>query len=203
MPIVESERKAQILDVAQELVQMRGFNAFSFGEVAERIGVKPAAIHYHYPTKFDLGVALMRRYRHRLHASLAKIDELRLSPRRKLERYFALFHATLKPDNRMCLCGMLATEMTTLSDAMCGEVRGFVEDNEIWLAKVLGEGRKTGDLGFEGSAAATARIIYFTLQGGMISSRTFGDANRLSVTCRWLLDVSVPAMMDALLPPPS
>jgi len=203
MPIIQSERKAQILDVAQEFVQTRGFNAFSFGEVAERIGVKPAAIHYHFPTKFDLGVALMRRYRNRLHASLAKIDELQFSPRRKLERYFALFYATLRPDNRMCLCGMLATEMPTLNDAMRDEVRGFVEDNEIWLTRLLGEGRKSGTLDFDGSPAAAARIIYFTLQGGMISSRTFDDANRLSLTCRWLMDVSVPVMMDALLPPTS
>jgi len=201
MSIVASERKAQILDVAQEMVQTRGFNAFSFGDIADRIGVKPAAIHYHFPSKYDLGVALMRRYRHRLHASLAKIDELRISPRRKLERYFALFQATLKPDNRMCLCGMLATEMPTLSDPIRDEIRGFVEDNELWLARLLGEGRKSGTLDFEGSPAAAARIIYFTLQGAMISSRTFGDPNRLSLTCRWLMDVSMPTMMDALLPP--
>lgn len=199
MPIVTNERKAQILDVAQELVQTRGYNAFSFGDLAERIGVKPAAIHYHFPTKADLGLALMRRYRDRLHASLAKIDELPQSPRRKLERYVMLFHATLRPDHRMCLCGMLATEMTTLTEDLRSEVKAFFEDNEAWLARVLGEGRKSRTLDFDGSPAAAARIVYATLQGAMISARTFADASRLSHTGRWLLDTIVPPMMDALL----
>jgi TetR/AcrR family transcriptional repressor of nem operon len=202
MPIIHSERKAQILDIAQELVQTRGFNAFSFGHLAERIGVKPPAIHHHYPTKNELGLALMQRYRNRLHASLANIDRQQQAPRKKLERYIMLFQATLRPDHRMCLCGMLATELPTLSAELQGEVRTFFEDNEAWLARVLGEGRKTRTLEFEGTPAGAARIIYAMLQGAMISARTFSDANRLVLSGRWLLDVIVPPMMDALLPPP-
>lgn len=202
MLVVPDARKAQILDVAQEFVQTRGFNAFSFGHLAERIGVKPAAIHYHFPTKADLGIALMHRYRARLHASLAKIDELQQPPRRKLERYIMLFQATLRPNYRMCLCGMLASELPTLSTELRTEVQAFVKDNETWLAKVLGEGRRSKTLDFEGSPGANAVIIYATLQGGMISARVFSDGNRLSMAGRWLLDAIMPPMMDALLPPP-
>jgi TetR/AcrR family transcriptional repressor of nem operon len=196
-----TQRQAEILDLAQELIQTRGYNAFSFGDLAERIGVKPAAIHYHFPTKADLGLALMARYRQRLHASLAKIDEQAQTARRKLERYVQLFHATLKPDHRMCLCGMLATELTTLPEPVQAEVRRFFEDNEAWLARVLGEGRKARTFDFEGSPTAAARVMYATLQGAMISARTFADAGRLSLAGRWLLDALVPPLMDALLPP--
>ena len=200
MPTLHNVRQAQILDVAQELIQLRGYNGFSFGDIAGQIGIKAAAIHYHFPTKADLGLALMKRYRGRLHASLEKIDEQAAGPRKKLERYVLLFHATMRPDHRMCMCGMLATEMTTLSGPMRDEVRAFFEDNEAWIARVLGEGRKSRTFDFEGSPAAAARILYSTLQGVMISARVFEDAGRLAPAARWLLDAVMPPMMDALLP---
>ncbi|HEX8915137.1 MAG TPA: TetR/AcrR family transcriptional regulator [Humisphaera sp.] len=199
MDALPTRRQTEILDLAQELVQTRGYNAFSFGDLAARLGVKPAAIHYHFPTKTDLGRALMARYRQRLHASLAKIDEQATTPRRALERYVQLFQATLRPDHRLCLCGMLATELTTLAADLQADVRRFFEDNEAWLARVLGEGRRAKVLEFEGSTAAAARCVYAALHGAMLSAHTFGDPSRLSTAGRWLLDALLPPEMDALL----
>jgi hypothetical protein len=97
---------------------------------------------------------------------------------------------------------MLATEMHTLSDPLRDELRLFFEHKEAWLARVLGEGRRSRTLDFEGSPTAAARIMYATLQGAMISARTFADAGRLTLVGRWLVDAVVPPMMEALLPPP-
>lgn len=194
-----TRRQTEILDLAQEFVQTRGYNGFSFADLADRLDVKPAAIHYHFPTKQDLARALMARYRQRLHASLAKIDQGQPSPRRALERFILLFHATLKPDQRLCLCGMLATELTTLPGALADDVRQFFEDNEQWLARVLGEGRKAKVLEFEGSSAAAARCIYAALHGAMLSAHTFGDPSRLATAGRWILDALLPPEMDVLL----
>lgn len=200
MPTLHNARQAQILDVAQGLIQFRGFNGFSYGDIAEQIGVRSTAIHYHFPAKADLGLALVKRYRIRLHASLDNIDVQADTPRRKLERYVQLFQSTLKTDHRVCLCGMLASEMTTLSGAMRDEVRQFFDDNEAWIGRVLGEGRRQRNFEFDGSPAAAARIIYSTLQGVMISVRVFEEDARLPAAGRWLLDVIMPPMMDAICP---
>jgi TetR/AcrR family transcriptional regulator, transcriptional repressor for nem operon len=199
--LTHSRRQTEILDVAQELIQLGGYNAFSFGDLSKRLSIKPAAIHYHYRTKEDLVRTLMRRYRQRLRASLVKIDEQNLPPRRALERYVQLFHATLKPDHRLCLCGMLATELTTLPAELQGDVRDFFTDNETWLAKVLGEGRAAKSMEFEGSSASAARCIYATLHGAMLSAHTFADLSRLTAVSRWLFDSLLPPEMDALLGP--
>ncbi len=196
---LHSRRQTEICDIAQQLIQTRGYNAFSFGDLAERLNVKPAAIHYHFPTKVDLVRAMMARYRERLHASLAKIDEVATTPRRALERYIQLFQATLKPDHRMCLCGMLATDLTTLPPPLQQDVRQFFEDNEAWLARILGEGRKAKVLEFEGSSASAARCLYAALHGAMLAAHAFSDPSRLTTAARWLLDVLVPPEMDALL----
>ncbi len=36
------------LDVAERLVQVRGFNGVSYADVAAEIGVTKAALHYHF-----------------------------------------------------------------------------------------------------------------------------------------------------------
>ena len=51
-----------ILDVAEQLVQVRGFNAFSYADVAGELELTNAALHYHFPSKSELGEALIARY---------------------------------------------------------------------------------------------------------------------------------------------
>jgi TetR/AcrR family transcriptional regulator, transcriptional repressor for nem operon len=180
----------QLLDAAQELVQTHGYNAFSYGDLAERVGIRTASIHYHFPTKGDLGAAILERYRQRFLGALASLDEQfpdSKHARKKLERYVLLFHSTLKAGNRMCLGGMLATEFTALPVAVQREVKRFFDDTEAWLEKTLTEGRRSGALRFEGSPGAAAKALLALLEGAMIVARTFGDDSRLAAAANWLL----------------
>ena len=47
----------QILELANKYIQKVGFNAFSYSDLANEIGIKKASIHYHFPSKTDLGIA--------------------------------------------------------------------------------------------------------------------------------------------------
>ena len=49
----------RILDVAERLVQLRGFNGFSYADVAAELGITKASLHYHFPGKAELGEALI------------------------------------------------------------------------------------------------------------------------------------------------
>ena len=57
-----SDTNSRILDVAERLVQLRGFNGFSYADVASELEITKASLHYHYPGKADLGKALIERY---------------------------------------------------------------------------------------------------------------------------------------------
>jgi TetR/AcrR family transcriptional repressor of nem operon len=39
--------KVRILDAAERMLQVRGYNGFSYGDVAEELGITRAALHYH------------------------------------------------------------------------------------------------------------------------------------------------------------
>jgi TetR/AcrR family transcriptional repressor of nem operon len=175
-----------ILDVAEALVQRRGFNGFSYADVAVELHVTRASIHYHFPGKADLGEALIARYGERFGAALADIDERLDDEREKLAAYAELYAAVLATD-RMCLCGMLAAEYETLPAGMQRAVEQFFEDNQRWLEAVLERGRRRGTLAFDGSAAEAAQLIVSGLEGAMLVARPFGGVERFRTAARALL----------------
>src|SRR5438105_15931363 len=99
----------RILDIAERLVQTRGYNGFSYADIAAALRVTKASLHYHYPAKADLGKELIERYERNFLVALAKIDEESADARDKLRRYAGLYAGVLRGD-RMCLRGMLAAE---------------------------------------------------------------------------------------------
>ena len=70
----EGDTPARILDSAESLVQLRGFNGFSYADVAAELALTTASLHYHFPGKSELGRALITRYATRFNAALAHID---------------------------------------------------------------------------------------------------------------------------------
>src|SRR3954470_19313814 len=115
---------ARILDVAEGLVQTRGFNGFSYAEVAAQLRVTTASLHYHYRGKAELGTALITRYTTRFGEALDAIDREHEGAPAKLEAYSRLYGDVLR-GGRMCLCGMLAADYDTLPGAMRGAVVVF------------------------------------------------------------------------------
>lgn len=185
-----TDTREQLLDLAQELVQTRGYNAFSFRDLAERLGIKTASIHYYFPTKADLGHALLHRYCNHLHGVLEEIaaptrGNKPPTAKRQLERFMNILYDNLTTGNRMCPGGMLAAEHPTLPESVQQEVQRFFLECEAWLATVLADGRKSGELAFTGTPAATARALLASLEGAMLAARTFNDESRLTEAGRW------------------
>ena len=176
----------RILDVAERLVQTRGFNGFSYADIAEALDVTKASLHYHFPSKADLGRRLIERYEQTFLEVLRGIDATGAAPREKLRRYARIYADVLR-DNRMCLCGMLASDYATLPKAMKEEVRHFFDANEQWLAEVLEQGRKSGVLEFKGSPLEIARVVVGSLEGAMMLARSYGEPARFDTAAERLI----------------
>ena len=183
----------RILDVAQKLAQTRGYNAFSYADIAEQVGIRTASIHYYFPSKGDLGRALIRGYQRTLEQGLAQIDRMTEDPRQKLRRYSEIFGETMLHGERMCLAGILAADILTLPSEIRDEVRAWFRLNERWLARVLDAGRTRGLLRFTGSPEVEARLLVASLEGALLVARTYGDVERYRQLAEKLLaDREVP-----------
>ena len=153
------------------------------GLAAHRLG--------HFPTKAELGRSLIERYQERFLQALGEIDRNGAGARQKLRLYVQLYTEVLRR-NRMCLCGMLASDFNTLPKAMKESVKGFFDANEAWLAGVLQEGRRAKRLRSDGSAQEAARVLVGSLEGAMLLARSYGDVARFeSAAERLLADLGV------------
>jgi TetR/AcrR family transcriptional repressor of nem operon len=184
-----AETADRILDIAERLVQTRGFNGFSYADIAKQLDVTKASLHYHFPAKSDLGRRLIERYERNFLDALGRIDAKTSDPREKLRRYADLY-GTVLGDQRMCLCGMLAAEVGTLPDPMRDALLRYFDQNERWLTAVLRQGKREKVLDFSGTAAEAAQGLIGALEGAMMIARSYGDVGRFkTVSDRLLKDL--------------
>ncbi|HTT88516.1 MAG TPA: TetR/AcrR family transcriptional regulator [Acidimicrobiales bacterium] len=179
-----------ILDIAERLVQQRGFNGFSYADVSAELGITRASLHYHFAGKAQLGEALISRYATRFAASLTDIDTLAAPPIGKLRSYCEIYRGVLA-EHRMCLCGMLAAEFDTLPGAVRQAVINFFDQNQAWLSAFLERSSEAGALRLVGPPDRAARTVIAALEGAMLVSRPYGDTAVLdSVTDRIIEEFS-------------
>jgi TetR/AcrR family transcriptional regulator, transcriptional repressor for nem operon len=181
-----ADTTSRILDVAERLVQLRGFNGFSYADVASELKITKASLHYHFPGKADLGRALIERYSSRFSDALDTIDQRERDPIAKLEAY-AKIYADVLSEHRMCLCGMLAAGYDTLPVPMREAVIDFFDVNEAWLTQVLDRGVADGKLVLSGSSAEAAQEIVSGLEGAMLIARPYDDLKRFDTAASRLL----------------
>jgi TetR/AcrR family transcriptional regulator, transcriptional repressor for nem operon len=157
------DTKAKLLETAAALAQTRGFNGFSFHDLADANNIRTASIHYHFPTKLDLGQALIKRYTEEFEAALGYVDEGK--PEERLKHYVGLFRRTLVK-KRMCLCGMIGAEAAGLPREMGAAVQAFFDLNEKWLTLLFQRMDLT-----KSEAQSRALLTFAGLEGAMILAR--------------------------------
>ncbi len=178
--------REQILDLAQGLVQTLGYDGFSFADVAGRVGLRKASIHHHFPTKADLGVELVARFRRDCSARLAAL-EAEADPGVRIDGFVSLFRETLQL-GRMCLCGILASGSVGLPPSIRAEVLAAIAEMEAWLARAIAWGRALGRFRDSGTPEAEARFFLGGLEGALLLARVHGDPGRFEEAARGLLD---------------
>lgn len=170
----------RILDAGQELIQTGGFSAMSFQDIASEVGIRKPSIIHHFPTKAELGVAIIRRYRDTFAAQLQQISE---DPAKSswdaLEFYFSPYLFLASTPDKVCLCGALAGEIPVLPEVMRVEVKQFIEAHQRWLEEILREGVERGELVLIDSPQSLSRVIFNSLQGSLLVRRSTEDVSQL------------------------
>lgn len=126
-------RREHIVDAAELLVRRRGFHGFSIRDAAEVVGVRSAAVHYHFPTKEDLVEAVAARYSTRFFEWLGDP-----SSADAIERLVAGFRTSLITAGAACLCGVLAMEIEALPEGPSAQTRSFFAGLVDWTGQALG-----------------------------------------------------------------
>jgi TetR/AcrR family transcriptional regulator, transcriptional repressor for nem operon len=190
MQVEQTGTAAQILDVAERLVQTRGFNDFSYADIADELGITKPALHYHFRSKAVLGDAIIVRYSERFFSALERIESSESDAHARLKAYVQLYRSVLS-ERRMCLCGILAAEYQTLPVSMRSAVLDFFERNETWLERVLREGHDAHTLTVGEPIRDVARTIIDTLEGATMIARAQDAPERFDGVAARMLSVLV------------
>ena len=170
------ETRVEILDLAENFLRDRGFNAFSYADISAALKIKNAAVHYHFPGKADLGVAVIQRARERFAGWAGDRRALSCTPPEKLEAFFRRYLRFLKDGQQVCLGGALQTDFKTLPAMMQIETKKFASDILAWLEQVLVEGQEKRVFSFPGKAKDQAILILSSLQGALQMTRAVGPS---------------------------
>ncbi len=135
----------KLIDSARYLIQTRGYNGFSYADVAEQVQVRKASIHHHFPTKADLARAVVEESRALIVAQTRTLDDGAFDPEAQLRFYTGYWERCIADGSALfCVAGMLASELPTLPADLAENVRAHFRDLSNWLETVLTKGAQLG-----------------------------------------------------------
>ncbi|MEW5941526.1 MAG: TetR/AcrR family transcriptional regulator [Chloroflexota bacterium] len=181
--------KRTILNLAESLLQEKGFNGFSYAHISSELGVKNAAIHYHFPTKEELGVAVIQRYRERFKLWINNSRVTNLSHAEKLEWFLGIYTDMRADKGKVCLVGSMEAEYNSIPPVVQKEVEALHKELLAWLQTTLAEGREAGAFQFNGEPANKAALILSSLQGALQMARALGAKKFHDVLAQIQLDL--------------
>lgn len=169
-----------ILQAAENMIRRGGYNSFSFRDIATKVGIKSASVHYHFPTKQDLGAAVALYYIENFINALGNPNEIHSSGKNPIDSYITAFRAALTEDKGMCLCGILAAETNALPEHVIAATKVFFVRNIQWLEKAY------QCLGHTENSNAAAIQTVSLLEGAMISSHAMNDISYFDAAVKLL-----------------
>ncbi|MFA0962523.1 TetR/AcrR family transcriptional regulator [Roseivirga sp. BDSF3-8] len=169
------DTKIQILDLAETLIKTKGYFGFSYRDIATQLNIRNAAIHYYFPGKEDLELAVIEREISRFRKWKDAIDH-KVSCAGRLEGFIGIYRHHLNNRSAACLVGASATVFSILPARLREKARELATALLSYLKALLDEGRETGEFQFSGSTGARASLITASLAGGLQLAQVQGEA---------------------------
>jgi TetR/AcrR family transcriptional repressor of nem operon len=166
----------KILDIAQSLIIVGGYNGFSYADISAAIGIRKASIHHHFPTKVELVVVLVDRYRQQAEAGLTLLEKQHPNPVDRLQSYLNFWQTCVRDASQsFCVCAMLASEMPMLPQEVAARVRGHFDRLARWLTTMLQAGAEQDLFRLDRQPEEKAQMLMASVHGAMLSARAFDD----------------------------
>lgn len=178
----------RIVGEARRLIMTRGYNGFSYADIAEAVGIRKASIHHHFAGKNDLVTAVVEQSRGLIQAQVEQLARAEPEAVEQLRAYAAYWERCIADDSApFCVAAMLAAELPSLPDDVAGSVRAHFVELSGWLEHLLAVGVRQGSVSLVRSPKEEADAFMSAIYGAMLSARAFGDPARFVAITETLL----------------
>ncbi len=168
-----NDTKINILDVAEDLIQRVGLNAMSYKHISDTVGIRKASIHHHFPQKKDMVDALLSRCDSTYGVHYQAIVDGNGSAPEKLRQLANVF-ADGVTTGKLCLVGMICSDMNTLEPTSCQILEKTLQGTVDIYSTAFKQGREETSLTFKGTDKETAYAFFSFLVGAQITARVNG-----------------------------
>lgn len=177
----------EILRLGERLMRTQGFNAFSYYHLADELKLRPAAVHYHFPTKDALAQSIINRSRETFSIFAAKAAH-ELNLQKRLALFVHVFYENAAED-RICLIGAAGADFYSFSDETRTVVQLLVSEIIAWLAVLLRDGRVSGDFTFDGTPRTRALLIATNMAASLHMARILGKREFQRIADQLIKDI--------------
>lgn len=165
----------RLLNLAEAAIRRHGYGGFSYADIAREAGIRKASIHYHFPAKSDLGLAVLDSYADRHLTMLGDIHATSRLGGQALTRTIELYRDAMGAGDDLCLLVSLAADAGTLPQPMREMLASATNATTNCLEENLLAGRKDMSISVAGEPAIEATSILATLHGAQLLARVHKD----------------------------
>ena len=169
------DTRERLLDYAETICRQRGYDGFSYADLAKEVGIRKASIHHHFPTKANLAKSILTRYTDRLYQKMMMIAEGSGHAAKKLEHYIKIYRDALNGGDSLCLCIALTGDKKSLSPDVQDGLWHFHAMSLKWLKARFAEGMDDKSITHVNSTNEEANACLALVEGAQILARAAGD----------------------------
>ncbi|BCE00056.1 TetR/AcrR family transcriptional regulator [Marinicellulosiphila megalodicopiae] len=175
--------REQLIEIAELCIRTGGYSSFSFRTIADQLGIKSSSVHYHFPKKEDIGLAVIDNYSEKFRQHLFNEHVEVLSAKDAIIYYINMFLTELTKEKKMCACIVLSAEQTEISENMKTGLKQFYSLNLNWIRHTL---KKDSEFNDNKNINGVSNFIFSTLQGALIGAKTLNDSAHFITTIEQL-----------------
>lgn len=158
----------KIILLGDNLIRKRGYNAFSFSDISKELSIKNASIHYYFPTKTALVIAIIQKHLILLEKFKENVSDI--NPIQKIIKFLSVYSIT-KSEGRISILGSLSNDYFTFTPEVQTELKILTNNTLNWLTETLKEGKKEGIFHYTIEDRKKALIIITNILGAEQLSR--------------------------------
>jgi TetR/AcrR family transcriptional repressor of nem operon len=172
------DRKSSLVAAALGMVMLRGYDSFSYADLAAQSGITKASIHHHFPNKEDVGLAVLDAVEQMIRGQMTELQ--RVGADKALLRW-AKEAGQFEWGRRICPLSSMHAEFNVLPTKV---QQRLAEVTALEVASVADLVRAHARATAEAPAMApetAAQLLLSAAKGALLYGRTLGG--------RWLVDV--------------
>lgn len=182
-----SVTREKILELGEDLIRTKGYNAFSYQDISSELGIKNAAVHYYFPSKKNLGTSIIKTNIQRFEEMVDNMHSRGFDEWKQIETFIKIYIKSHR-EKKKCLVGSLSPDYNTLTDSTKAELKRMIELILEWLTDILDKGRTKNIFAFTDDPASKAFNIFSSLVASLQLTRILDKKIEYKTFCQSLLE---------------